>query len=380
MSASSTTSSHDLAAIATAFALSGEFRRGAPYGSGHINDTFAIECDRAGTVARYIFQRINERVFRNVPALMENVQRVTTHVGRRLTEAGVSDVSRRALTLVPARDGGAYHRDAAGNTWRCYIFIEGARTHDVVTSPRQASAAARAFGEFQKLLVDLPGGRLHETIPFFHHTRRRFDALQRALSADAHNRAATAREAIAFALAQEPLVDVLLNLQARGEIPERVTHNDTKLNNVMLDDVTQEGVCVIDLDTVMPGIALNDFGDMVRSATNAAAEDERDLTKVEARLPIFEGLVEGYLGAGRSFLNEAEVAHLVTAGSVITFEIGIRFLTDFLEGDVYFKTKRPGHNLDRAQNQFALVRSLAAQRSTMEAIVARHAAAERNRK
>lgn len=360
--------------MAAAFPLLGQFREGRPCNAGHINDTFLGEFDQAGLRVRYIFQRINENVFRNVAALMENVQRVTAHITRKAAEAGGADASRRSLMLVAARDGRPYHRDAAGNCWRCYLFIEGAQTYDVVKTPAQAAAAARAFGEFQKMLVDLPGGRLHETIPFFHHTRRRFDALQRAIAADTHNRAAQARDAIAFALGQEPLVDVLLDLQARGEIPERVTHNDTKLNNVMLDNATHQAVCVIDLDTVMPGIALNDFGDMVRSATNAAAEDEPDVTKVEARLPIFEGLVEGYLGAARPFLNDAEVAHLVVSGSVITFEIGIRFLTDFLENDVYFKTKRPGHNLDRARNQFAMNRSLEAQRAKMEAIVARHAA------
>jgi Ser/Thr protein kinase RdoA (MazF antagonist) len=366
----------DLAAVVRAFPLLGHFRTGSPYGSGHINDTFAVVLDQAGTPVRYILQRINERVFTNVPALMDNIQRVTAHATQRAAEAGADEhSSRRSLTLVPARDGRPYHRDAAGGWWRCYLFIEGARTWDLVETPGQATAAARAFGEFQRMLVDLPGPRLHETIPFFHHTRRRFETLQQILAADAHQRAGQAREAIAFALEQEPLVDVLLKLQARGEIPERVTHNDTKFNNVMLDDVTHEGICVIDLDTVMPGVALNDFGDMVRSATNSAAEDERDVTRVEARLPIFEALVEGYLSAARPFLTDAEIAHLAVSGQVITFEIGIRFLTDFLAGDTYFKIKRPGHNLDRAANQFAMVRSLQAQRGAMEAIVTRHAAA-----
>ena len=364
----------DLAAIARAFALLGQYRSGVPHGSGHINDTFAIVVDQAGTPVRYVLQRINEKVFTNVAGLMENIQRVTSHATARAAQRDDPEASRRALTLVPTRDGKAFHRDDAGRAWRCFLFIEHARTYDVVTTPAQATAAARAFGEFQRMLVDLPGARLHETIPFFHHTRRRFDTFKRAVTADARGRAAQAREEIAFALGREPLVDVLLNLQARGEIPERVTHNDTKFNNVMLDDATQQGVCVIDLDTVMPGIALNDFGDMVRSGTNAAAEDEVDLSKVQARLPIFEALVDGYLTAARSFLNDAEIAHLAISGQVITFEIGLRFLTDFLEGDVYFKTKRPNHNLQRAANQFALVRSLEAQRLTMESVVQRRLA------
>ncbi len=366
----------DLAAVVRAFPLLGRFREGAPYGSGHINDTFAVVLDQAGAPVRYILQRVNPRVFKDVPALMENIARVTAHSTRRALARGDDpDASRRALTLVPACDGQPYHRDGDGGWWRCYLFIEHARTYDIVGSPRQAAAAAKAFGEFQRLLVDLPGKRLHETIPDFHHTRLRFQAFQAALAADAHNRAARARAEIAFALEREPLVDLLLDLQARGEMPERVTHNDTKFNNVMLDDATQEAVCVIDLDTVMPGLALYDFGDMVRSATNAAAEDERDLAQVEARLPIFESLVEGYLSAARPFLNGAEVAHLAVSGAVITLEIGLRFLSDFLAGDVYFKTKRPGHNLDRAANQFALVRSLEAQRAMMESIVREHAGA-----
>ena len=370
-----TLASPDLAAVARAFPLLGQFRRAAPHGSGHINDTFAAEFDQAGIRVRYILQRINSRIFRDVPALMENVRRVTAHATRRAEEAGADGAARRALTLVPAADGRAYHRDTAGGWWRCFLFIEGAATHDVIRNPTQAREAARAFGEFQKLLVDLPGGRLNETIPFFHHTRRRFDTLQRAITADGFNRAAEARAEIAFATSREAMVDRLIDLQARGEIPERITHNDTKLNNVMIDDVTQAGICVIDLDTAMPGLALYDFGDMVRSATNSAAEDEPDASRVEARLPIFEALVVGYLAAARSFLTEAELAQLVFSGRLITFEIGIRFLTDFLEGDVYFKTKRPGHNLDRARNQFALVRSLEAREATMEAIVKKHLAA-----
>ena len=365
----------DLAAIVQEFALLGHYQSGGPYGSGHINDTFAVVLDQAGTAVRYLLQRVNDRVFTQVPQLMENIQRVTCHANQRAREAGAAHASRRTLTLVPARSGRPFHRDAAGGWWRCYLFIEGARTHDVIRTPEQAQSAARAFGEFQRMLVDLPGARLHETIPHFHHTRRRFEAFQRAVDADAHGRAARAKSEIAFALEREPLVDVLLDLQARGEIPERVTHNDTKLNNVMLDDITQEGICVVDLDTVMPGIALNDFGDMVRSGTNSAAEDERDLATVHARLPIFESLVAGYLAAARPFLNAAEIAHLAVSGQVITFEIGLRFLTDFLAGDTYFKIKRPNHNLERAANQFALIRSLESHQSLMESIVTRQVAA-----
>lgn len=363
----------ELAAVTTAFGLFGRLRDGTPYGSGHINDTFALTMDQAGTPVRYILQRINHNIFRDVPALMENIQRVTAHATRRAAEGGGPDVARRALTLVAACDGRAYHRDPAGGWWRCYLFIEHARTHDIIEHPRQATEAARAFGEFQKLLVDLPGVRLHETIPDFHHTRRRFENLQKAIFADAHGRVREVADEIEFARQHEPMVDRLLDLQRQGSIPERITHNDTKLNNVMMDDASHAGICVIDLDTVMPGLALYDFGDMVRSATNSAAEDERDIAKIHSRLPIFEALVEGYLSSARPFLNDTEIAHLAFSGRLITFEIGLRFLTDYLEGDVYFKTKRPGQNLDRARNQFALVRSMEAQADAMEAIVHKHA-------
>jgi aminoglycoside phosphotransferase (APT) family kinase protein len=365
--------SGELAEISQAFRLLGRFVGGAPHGSGHINDTFAITLDQAGTHVRYILQRINQRVFRNVPALMENIHRVSLHAAKKLTAAGNHDAARRALSLVPTRAGKSFHRDASGSCWRCYLFIEKARSYDVIENCHQAREAAHAFGNFQNLLTDLPGPRLHETIPRFHHTRERFANARRAIAADPHQRVPDAREEIAFALAREALTDVLLDLQVRGEIPERITHNDTKLNNVMLDDLTGEAVCVIDLDTVMPGLALYDFGDMVRSATNSAAEDERDLSKVGLRLDVFEALVEGYVAATGSFLTAAERAHLVFAGKLITFEIGLRFLTDFLEGDVYFKTRRPGHNLDRCRNQFALVRSIETRERAMESIVARHA-------
>ncbi len=353
--------------ISCAFQLPGHFQTGAPHGNGHINDTFVVSFDEAGAPVRYILQRINRRIFKDVPALMENIGRVTAHVGRRVAADG--DAARRSLTLVPTRAGQAYHREAGGDCWRCYHFIERAETHDIIRHAAQAREAARAFGEFQQFLVDLPGGRLHETIPGWHDTRRPFEALRRAVAADPHARASAAADAIGFALEQEPIVDVLLDLQTRGDIPERITHNDTKLNNVMLDHATGAGVCVIDLDTVMPGLALHDFGDMVRTGTNSAAEDEADLTKVESRLDIFAALVEGYVAATRGFLTDAERRLLVFSGRLITYEIGIRFLTDHLEGDVYFKTRRPGHNLDRARNQFALLRSLSSQALAMEAIV-----------
>ena len=366
----------EFVALARAFALRGAVVAAAPHGSGHINDTFAVSVSQAGAPIRYIFQRINHTIFKDVPGLMENILRVTEHQQARLAAAGAPGASRRALTVVPARDGLPFVQDSHGRWWRAYLFIEGALTHDKIESPAQARAAARAFGEFQRLLADLPGARLRETIPGFHDTPRRYDAFEAAADADAARRAPEAAEEIAFARSRAPLARTLVDLLARGLVPERVTHNDTKLNNVMLDESTGEGVCVIDLDTVMPGLSLYDFGDMVRSATNAAAEDETDLSKVVARGEIFAALAEGFLAGCGASLNAVERAHLVAAGQVMTYEVGLRFLTDHLQGDVYFKIKRPGHNLDRARNQFALLRSLEAQAADFQRIVdARRAAA-----
>jgi aminoglycoside phosphotransferase (APT) family kinase protein len=355
--------------LVRSFAIYGEVVAAVPHGSGHINDTFAVTVSQAGTAVRYIFQRINHRIFTDVPALMDNILRVTSHQQARLAATGADDASRRSLTVIPARDGKPYVRDNGGAWWRAYLFIERALTHDKIESAAQARTAAQAFGEFQRLLADLPGGRLSETIPAFHDTPRRYATFEAAAQTDVAGRAAGCADDVAFARSKEPLARTLTDLLAAGLVPERVTHNDTKLNNVMLDDDTGAGVCVIDLDTVMPGLSLYDFGDMVRSATNAAAEDETDLTKVVARPEIFAALAEGFLAGAGAALNDVERAHLVVAGRVITYEIGLRFLTDHLRGDVYFKIKRPGHNLDRARNQFALVRSLEAQSGAFEKIV-----------
>ena len=363
--------SYDTRAIARHFALLGDFVSAPPYGSGHINDTFALEMDQGGRSVRYVLQRINHKVFLRPDELMANVERVCAHAYAKLEQAGEPDAERRTLRLIPTRQSKAWHIDAAGNRWRCYHFIEGATGHDVVRSPEQAYAAAHSFGAFQSLLADLPGGRLHETIPDFHHTPSRFARFQQALAQDAHGRASASVPEIAFALARAHEVSVVIDALRDGTLPERVTHNDTKLNNVLLDDITQEGVCVIDLDTVMPGSVLYDFGDLVRTSTSPAAEDETDLAKVRMQLPMFAALVKGYLESTSGFLTPKEKELLPFAGKLITFEIGLRFLTDWLEGDTYFKIKRPTHNLDRARTQFKLVESIEAQLPAMQALVAR---------
>ena len=353
----------DLRGIARQFQVSDNFVGAEPYGSGHINDTYRVTFDRGGSPVRYIFQRINHRIFKNPVALMENIQRVTGHLRTKL--AGVPDAARQALTLIPSQAGQPWDLDAAGNYWRVYDFIERARTYDAVESPAQAYEAAKAFGRFQQLLTDLPAPRLHDTIPDFHHTPKRFAEFARALAADAANRANQAAPEIEFALRHQPVTGALL----AASLPERITHNDTKFNNVMLDDATGAGVCVIDLDTVMPGLALYDFGDMVRTTTSPVPEDERDLSKVTMQLPMFAALVRGYWSAAGGFLTPAERRLLPEAGKVITLEIGLRFLADYLAGDTYFKVHRPGHNLDRCRTQFRLIESIEQQEAQLHRLV-----------
>jgi len=361
---------HDIRVISGLFEMRGDFMEAQAFGSGHINDTYCACYQQAGARIRYIHQRLNHHVFKDPLAVMDNVARVTRHALARLVEEGHPEAHRRTLTCIPSRDGKPYAFDAAGNLWRTYLFIEGASGHDEIKSNEQAYQAAKAFGAFQKLTADLPGLRLHETIPDFHVTPKRLEALEAAVAADLVGRAAGVKAEILFARARAGECARITALIAAGVIPERVTHNDTKLNNVLLDDVTSEGICVIDLDTTMPGSVLYDFGDMVRTAVPTTREDDQDLKGIGVRLDRFEALVRGYLSAA-TFLNEAELDHLSFSGKLITLECGIRFLTDYLNGDHYFKIKRVGHNLDRCRNQFAFVTALEKEMPAMEEIVSK---------
>jgi len=300
---------------------------------------------------------------------MNNVLRVTTHIRKKQESQNLRDVTRRSLTVIPARDGKSFFQNGDSEVWRTFVFVEGVETYESVQSPQQAYQAGRAFGLFQQLLVDLPGKRLFETIPDFHNTRKRFGALLAAIQQDRFNRARDADPEIRFALEHEPIVDVILKAMAKGKVPERITHNDTKFNNVMLDVLTGEAMCVVDLDTVMPGCALYDFGDMVRTTTSPTLEDEPDLSKVKMHMPMFKKLAQGYLSAAGQFLTRAEKSFIAFSGTLITFEIGIRFLTDYLSGDTYFRIHRPGHNLDRCRTQFRLVESIERQEAAMQKYV-----------
>ncbi len=358
--------------IARQFAIEGRLLDAAPHSSGIINDTFVSRYETPGGVKRYIHQRINQNVFREPVKVMENIERVTRYARERILAAG-GDPERETLTLVPTREGRSYYCTPTGDYWRTYHFIEGARTYEVSDNPTHVYEAAKAFGHFVKLLDSLPGPRLHETIPNFHYTPRRFAAFTEAVQADPAHRARECRAEIQFLLEREAYAPVVTRMLEEGRIPERVTHNDTKLNNVLIDDATGKGICVIDLDTMMPGSVLYDFGDLIRMGAATAPEDEADLSKVTVNLAMFDQLAHGYLDATRDFLTPLEIEYLVFGGILITYEQAIRFLMDYLKGDVYYKVRRPGQNLDRARNQIKMLADMERLRPQMEAIIQKYA-------
>lgn len=343
-----------------------------PFHAGHIHGSYIVETsDDSGGKSRILLQRINEFVFPNVPALSRNIRRVTDHVRARLQSAGVADWPRRCLCVLPTRSGEPVHRDAAGTAWRAFAFIEDTTSRQSVETPADAETAARAFGGFSRLLADFPPPRLEETIPGFHDTPRRLARFEDAVYRNPAGRATSVAEEIAFVRQHAEIASLLLDPLARGEMPERVVHNDAKLSNVLLDAATGEALCVVDLDTVMPGATLFDFGDMVRSMTCRAAEDAADCRDVRVDPVMFGALVRGYARGTGDLLTPAERGLLVDSGLVITYEQGVRFLTDDLDGDRYYRTTRPRQNLDRARVQFALLRSLMENRSGLAALADR---------
>lgn len=351
------------------FQIYGEFLYAEPCKIGHINETWVVAYNQGGTNVRYVLQRINTNVFKDPDTVMHNMTIITEHIRSQLEKNGVNDITRRVLTIVPTRDGKSYYRNEKDECWRAFLYVEGARTYEAAVSPKQAYQAGKAFGTFQCLLSNLDKNQIKETIPDFHNTRKRFSTLLAAIESDHFNRAKIAENEIKFALEHENIVDVLLKALASGKLQERITHNDTKFNNVMLDDKTGEQMCVVDLDTVMPGLVLYDFGDMVRTTTSPTLEDEVDLSKVKMRMNMFEALARGYYEATNSFLTKAEKSYLAFSGKLITFTIGIRFLTDYLMGDCYFRVHRPNHNLDRCRTQFKLVESIEQQEEKMQKFV-----------
>ena len=341
------------AAAAFDFGLpTGEAER---YGAGHINDTFAVWA--ADHSQRWILQRINTDTFTDPAGLMENVTGVTSYLRREILARG-GDPDRETLNVVPTREGKPYYTDCEGGAWRAYLFVEGTVCLQKVENERDFYTAAETFGNFQNQLAGYPAATLHETIARFHDTPNRYANFEKALAADVMGRAREVGPEIAFIRAREADCHVLMDQLAAGVLPLRVTHNDTKLNNVLIDQATGKGICVIDLDTVMPGLSAYDFGDSIRFGANDCAEDEPDQSKVHFSLHLYEVFARGYLAAAGSAMTEAERRSLPWGAKLMTLECGIRFLTDYLEGDHYFKISRPAQNLDRARTQFTLVEGM----------------------
>ena len=348
----------EAAVIVNSFAIYGEFEEVFSFGGGHINDTFRSQWNQAGKIIRYTHQRINQRAFNHPNEVMENIEKVTSHIRAKLIFSGEKDWSRRVLTVVPSRDGKPYFKDNSGSWWRTYLFIEDAHTKDSASSPEEAFLLGASIGRFQKQLSDLPPPRLHDTIPHFHDMENRYKHFYEVLDKDPCGRVANAKAEIEFMQANEERGAILVHALRDGLIPERICHNDTKINNILIDDKDLKPLCVIDLDTVMPGTSLYDVGDLIRTVPTLAAEDERDISKVGINFDIFSSLLEGYLFEALGFLTRGEISLIAESGRNLTHLMGLRFLTDYLEGDPYYHISREQHNLDRSRNQIALIRSL----------------------
>lgn len=338
------------------------------YGNGHINDTYLVTCKMNDESKKYILQRINHKIFKKPWELMENVVKVTEFLRDKIKEAG-GEPERETLHVVPLKGGALYREEEDGTCWRMYYFIEGATTYDVVKEPKDFYESALAFGHFQKVLEDYPAKTLFETIPNFHNTVDRFANFKRAVEEDVMHRADEVREEIQFVLDREKDCHILCDMLAAGEIPLRVTHNDTKLNNIMIDDKTGKGICIIDLDTVMPGSALYDYGDSIRFGACTGAEDEKDLSKISCDMELFELYTKGYIEGCEGSLTKTEITMMPVGAKLMTLECGMRFLADYLEGDIYYKIHRPEQNLDRARTQFKMVKDMEEKWERMQEII-----------
>ncbi len=342
------------------------------YGSGHINDTFLLtyEIGEMGRL-KVILQRMNTDIFTRPVEVMENVLGVTSYLREIIIKNG-GDPERETLNVIRTVANRPYYIDSEGGFWRAYKYISGATCFDAVETPEDFYQSAVAFGEFQKLLADYPADTLYETITGFHDTKARFEVFKKAVADDICGRAASVQDEINFVLDHEDVANVFGDLLAEGKLPLRVTHNDTKLNNIMIDDKTGKGICVIDLDTVMPGLAMNDFGDSIRFGASTAAEDETDLDKVTCSMDLFDIYTKGFIEGCGGKLTPLEIELLPMGAKVMTYECGRRFLTDYLQGDTYFKIHREHHNLDRCRTQFKLVADMEAKWQTMQDIVKKY--------
>ena len=353
------------------YSLPGMLIEERPYGSGHINETFLLTFDVEGKKLNVILQRMNTEIFTKPEELMENILGVTSYLREKIIANG-GDPDRETLNVIKTAEGKPFYVDSENNYWRAYKFITDATSYDAVESPEDFYQSAVSFGNFQRLLADYPAETLHETIKGFHDTRARFAVFKQAVADDVKGRAKHVQKEIDFVLAHEDIANCFCELLDKGELPLRVTHNDTKLNNIMIDNKTRKGICVIDLDTVMPGLAMNDFGDSIRFGASTAAEDETDLDKVWCDMDLFDLYAKGFIEGCGGKLTKKEIELMPMGAKTMTFECGMRFLTDYLQGDTYFRIHRENHNLDRCRTQFKLVADMEKKWDTMNEIVAKY--------
>ncbi len=334
-----------------------------PLGKGHINDSYKV----AAGENEYVLQRVNHDIFKNVPELQNNIQRVTAHIRGKLQEQGVADIDRRVLTLVSTNEGALYYKEPTGDYWRMMIFIKESKSYDEI-SPELAYRAGKAFGDFQSMLADLPGEPLFETIPNFHNMESRLADFREAVKA---NKAGRLEEVAGLVQEIENRAEDMCKaerLHREGKLPKRINHCDTKVNNILFDEKDRV-LCVVDLDTVMPGYVLSDFGDFIRTGANNGAEDDRDLDNVEVDLEIFKAYAKGYLENAASFLTDIEVENLAYGAKLLTYMQTVRFFTDYINGDTYYKISYPEHNLVRTKAQFKLLQSLEKNFEEMQRVV-----------
>jgi hypothetical protein len=354
------------------FNIEGEILECSLYGNGHINETRLAVVMDGGVRKDYILQKINKRIFKSPELLMENYVNVTGYLRQIITENG-GDPDRETITALPAKSGLGYYVDADGEYWRLLLFVTDSVCYEKVERPSQFRDSAVAFGNFQYLLRDYPAETLNETLKNFHNTPDRYRQFEEALSADVCGRAASVKAEIDFVKSRRAFMSTLEDAHKEGRLPLKVTHNDTKLNNILFDKDSGGALCVIDLDTIMPGYSVNDFGDSIRFGATTALEDERDLALVNFDISLYETYVDGFIEGARGGLTGGEIELLPEGAIMMTLECGVRFLTDYLSGDTYFRTSREGHNLDRARNQFKLVSDMEAALPEMKKIVEKYA-------
>ena len=355
--------------IVSRFRIEGNFTSCSPIGSGHINDSYLVTTDPVSS-PDYVLQRINHQVFKDIPGLMNNILIVTRHIETKIKSGDPAAEGLSALRLIPTYQNDYHHTDGNGNYWRMYNFLPGCKSYDIVESNLKAYEGGKAFGNFQYLTADIPVRSLSETIPDFHNISKRLLAFQTVVRLDPADRVKDLRMEIAFVEQRAEEMKAILRLGESGKIPKRITHNDTKFNNILFDE-KEKAVCIVDLDTVMPGFVLYDFGDAIRTGANRAAEDEKDLSVVKIDLDLFEAYTSGYLSVASRFLNETEKEHLAFSAKFMTFIIGLRFLTDHINGDHYFRVHFENHNLQRARAQFRLLESMEEQFDVMKEIVSK---------